>query len=76
MPRFVLFLGWALIFLFQKETEQAFERAVIIVFALMCALIAVVLILAYIVRKRTGARWTVEEALEMAGEEPSSRDQP
>jgi type VI protein secretion system component VasK len=72
---FAAAIAWALVFLFRQETEQALEEAALIVFALFGALIAIALLLAYVVRKKTGARWTTEEALEMAGEKHRNRDQ-
>jgi apolipoprotein N-acyltransferase len=55
------FLWWAFAFLMRQETEADLERAAIFVFAMMGALIAVALVLAFVVRRKTGARWTTEE---------------
>ena len=63
-----LFLIGALWYLFQQptNTDEALERAAIKVFAAMGVLIALLMVAAVIVGKKTKARWTVEEALEMA----------
>ena len=63
-----LFVIGALFYLFRQPTEGAMERAVVEVFAVMSLLIAVAIAAAVVVRKRTGASWSVEEALKMAGE--------
>ena len=69
----ILFAG-ALVYLFRQPTEEAMETAAIKVFALAGVFIAVVIGAAIIVRKRTGARWSHEEALKMAGESPEVRE--
>jgi heme O synthase-like polyprenyltransferase len=61
-----LFLIGALWYLFQQPDDNALERAAIKVFAAMGVLIALLITAAVIVGKKTKARWTVEEALEMA----------
>ena len=63
-----LFVIGALFHLFRQPTEEAMGRAAVEVFAVMGMLIAVVIAAAVAVRKRTGARWSDEEALKMAGE--------
>lgn len=55
------FLWWAFAFLIRQETEADLERAAIFVFAMMGVFIAVGLVLAVVVRRKTGARWTTEE---------------
>lgn len=61
------FVFGALFHLFRQPTEDAMERAAVEVFAVMGVLIAVVIAVAVVVRKRTGASWSVSEALKMAG---------
>lgn len=63
-----LFLAGACVYLFRQPDENALEAAALKVFAAAGVLIAVLVGLAVAVRKRTGPRWTTEEALEMAGE--------
>jgi hypothetical protein len=65
---FAFFVVGAVFHLFRQPTEAALERAAIAVFAVMGLLIAVAIAAAVVVRKRTGARWSAEEALKMAGE--------
>jgi uncharacterized membrane protein len=62
-----LFVIGALFHLFRQTTEDAMEQAAVEVFAVMGILIAIVIAAAVVVRKRTGASWSVEEALKMAG---------
>ena len=62
-----LFLVGACVYLFRQPDDDALEAAALKVFAAAGALIAVLVCLAVVVRRRTGARWTTEEALEMAG---------
>jgi len=63
-----LFVLGALFHLFRQPTDDAMGRAAIEVFALMGILVAVVIAAAVVIRRRTDASWSVEEALEMAGE--------
>ena len=63
-----IFVVGALFHLFRQPTEGAMERAAVEVFALMGVLIAVAIAAAVVVRRRTGASWSDEEALKMAGE--------
>lgn len=63
-----LFVAGALVYLFRQPDEDALEAAALKVFAAAGALVAVLVCLAAVVRRKTGARWTTEEALEMAGE--------
>jgi hypothetical protein len=63
-----LFLAGACVYLFRQPDENALEAAALKVFAAAGALVAVLIALAVVVRKRTGARWATEEALETAGE--------
>lgn len=70
-----LFLAGACVYLFRQPDENALEAAALKVFAAAGALIAVLICLAVAVRKKTGARWATEEALEMAGERsPGGRE--
>lgn len=74
----VLFVTGAVIYLFRQPTEDAMERAALKVFAVMSILIAILIAAAVVVRKRTGASWSQEEALRMADErhkeqQPESR---
>ena len=68
-----LFVIGALFHLFRQPTEGAMERAAVEVFAVMGTLIAVAVAAAVVVRRRTGARWSDEEALKMAGERQERR---
>lgn len=63
-----LFVIGAMIYLFRQPTEDAMERAALRVFAMMGIFIAIVIAAAIVLRKRTGASWSQEEALKMAGE--------
>ena len=63
-----LFVIGALFQLFRQPTESTMERAAVEVFAVMGILIAVAIAAAVVVCKRTGASWSVEESLKMAGE--------
>jgi hypothetical protein len=63
-----LFVIWALIYLFRQPTNDAMEQAALKVFALMGIFIAILIVAAVVVRKRTSATWSQEEALRMAGE--------
>ena len=63
-----LFVAAAVVYLFRQPDDDALEAAALKVFAAMGVLIAAIISLAVVVRRRTGARWTTEEALEMAGE--------
>lgn len=74
----VLFVTGAVIYLFRQPTEDAMERAALKVFAVMSILIAILIATAVVVRKRTGASWSQEEALRMADDrhkeqQPESR---
>jgi hypothetical protein len=64
----VLFVIGAVIYLFRQPTNDAMEQAALKVFAAMGVLIAIVIAAAVVVRKRTSASWSQEEALRMAGE--------
>jgi hypothetical protein len=68
-----LFVIGALLHLFRQPTEAALERAAFEIFVVMGLLIAIVITAAIIVRKRTGATWSNEEALRMAGERQEGR---
>lgn len=72
----VLFVIGAVIYLFRQPTEDAMEQAAIKVFAAMGILIAIVIAGAVVVRKRTAASWSEEEALRMAGQRHEVRQQP
>jgi hypothetical protein len=63
-----LFVVGALVYLFRQPTDDAMEQAALKVFALMGIFIAILIAAAVIVRKRTGATWSQEEALRMADE--------
>ena len=63
-----VFVAGALVYLARQPTEDALENAALKVFAAMGVLIAILITVAVLVRKRTGAAWTTQEALEMAGE--------
>lgn len=71
----VLFLFLILAFrhLLGRPTESEFERAALEVFAAFGVLILFLIAGAVIVRKRTAARWTTEEALRMRGEAGDGR---
>jgi predicted permease len=60
-----LFVIGALTYLFRQPTEDAMEQAALRVFAAMGILIAILIGAAVVVRKRTGASWPPEEALQM-----------
>lgn len=68
-----LFLVWAFRHLFRQPTENDLERAALEVFAVICVLIFFLMVGAVIVRKRTSARWTTEEALRMGGQASDGR---
>jgi Na+/proline symporter len=53
-----LFLCGALLYLFRQPTNDAMESAALKVFAAFGALIAILISLAVLVRKKTAARWT------------------
>jgi flagellar biogenesis protein FliO len=72
----VLFVIGAVIYLFRQPTDDAMEQAAIKVFAVMGILIAIVIAAAVVVRKRTGVRWSQDEALRMAGERREAQQQP
>ena len=63
-----LFVAGACVYLFRQPDDAALESAALKVFAAMGALIAVAVCLAVVVRRKTGARWTTRQALEMAGD--------
>ena len=63
-----LFVIGAGIYLFRQPTDDAMERAAIKVFAVMGIFFAIAIAAAVVVRERTGASWSQEEALRMAGE--------
>ncbi|HYG80272.1 MAG TPA: hypothetical protein VD861_07795 [Pyrinomonadaceae bacterium] len=63
-----LFLIGAVVYLFRQPTHDAMERAALKVFAAVGVLILLLIVAAVFVRKRTGASWSREEALKMAGE--------
>ncbi len=74
----VLFLVAALVHLFKQPNDTAMERAALEVFAAMGVLISGAIACAIVIRKKTGATWSDEDALEAAGLEPkqqSSRGQ-
>jgi len=62
-----VFVGGALVYLFQQPTEDALERAALKVFAAMGVLCAILTSVAVVIRRKTGARWTTEEAVQLAG---------
>ncbi len=64
----LLFVAGAVYYLWRQPTEDALERAALRVFAAMGLLIVVCVAAALVVRRKTGASWTEEEALRMAGE--------
>ena len=62
------FLVGALIYLFQQQTSGDENSAAIIIFAAMGVLITIMMIIAYIIRRKTGADqnpWGTKEALGM-----------
>ena len=71
-----LFVTGAVIYLFRQPTEGALEGAALKVFAAMGVFIAIAIAAAVVVRKRTGASWSREEALRMADERRGGRRQP
>lgn len=66
----------AVTYLFRQPTEDAMERAALKVFAAMGIFIAIAIAAAVVVRKRTGASWSREEALRMTDERRGGRRQP
>jgi hypothetical protein len=66
----------AVIYLFRQPTEEAMERAALKVLLVAGIFITVVVAAAVVVRKRTGASWPQEEALQMADETAARRKQP
>jgi hypothetical protein len=70
-----LFFIGAMVYLFRQPTEDAFEQAALRVFVVMFVFIAILIAAAIVVRKRTGASWSQEEALEMADERRENQRQ-
>jgi hypothetical protein len=71
-----LFVIGAAIYLFRQPTEDAMEQAALKVFAVMGIFIAILIAAAVVVRKRTNAGWSQEEALRMADERREGQQQP
>lgn len=63
-----VFVTSSAVYLFRQPTEDATERAALKVFALMGVLIAALIIAAVVVRRRTAATWSHDEALRTAGQ--------
>ena len=63
-----LFVTGALVYLFRQPTNDAMEQAALRVFALMGIFIAILIAAAVVIRKRTSATWSQDEALKMTGE--------
>ena len=70
------FLVGAAIYLFRQPTEDAMGRAALKVFAVLGILIAILIVAAVVVRKRTNASWSQEDALKMTGERRERQQQP
>lgn len=51
------FLCWAFVYLSQQATEQDLEQAALTVFAAMGLLVVVIIGVAFVVRRKTRARW-------------------
>jgi cytochrome bd-type quinol oxidase subunit 2 len=70
-----LFLIWALIYIFRQPTEDAMEWAALRVFAVLGIFIAILIAAAVVVRTRTSASWSQEEALRMIDERREEQQQ-
>ncbi len=69
----VLFLVAALVHLLKQPTDTAMERAALEVFAAMGVLLGGAMACAIVIRKKTGASWSDEDALKAAGLEPKPK---
>jgi ABC-type thiamin/hydroxymethylpyrimidine transport system permease subunit len=67
---FVVFVSAALVYLFRQPNDTVMERAALEILAAMGMLIMVAIVCAMIIRKKTGARWSDEDALKAAALEP------
>ncbi len=72
----VLFLVAALVHLFKQPDDSAMERAALEIFAALGVLVIGAMACAIVIRKKTGASWSDEDALKAAGldskQKPSS----
>lgn len=73
-----LFVIGAVVYLFRQPTPDAMEQAALKVFAVMGIFIAIIIAAAVVLRRRTSASWTQEDAFKLAGEkregqQPKSR---
>lgn len=59
-----IFLVGAIFYIFRQPTEDALEMAALKTFAALGLLIVILICAAIFVRKRTGAKWTTQQALE------------
>lgn len=64
-----IFVGGASVYLFRQPTEDALESAALKVFAAMGVLCAILISVAVVIRRRTEARWTTEEAMKLTSRE-------
>lgn len=74
----VLFLVAALVHLLKQPNDTALEHAALEVFAALGVFTGAAIVCAVVIRKKTGASWSDEDALEAAGLDPkqqSSRGQ-
>lgn len=69
-----VFIGGALFYLFQQPTEDALESAALKVFAAMGVLCAFLIFAAVVIRRKTEARWTTEEAMKLAGRKIEAKE--
>ena len=68
-----IFLAGAIFYIFRQPTEDALEMAALKVFAVFGLLIAILICVAIFIRRRTSAKWTTREALEIGNQQQQAQ---